>query len=80
MRTGYPIRVAKDAVADANELLTARHALLIEYHELWKERYENTKIKYETFKHTLNINPNFLRMIGLKYKMERQLKHIKCYE
>ncbi|GAA3312658.1 hypothetical protein GCM10020331_000900 [Ectobacillus funiculus] len=36
-RTGYPIRVAKDAVADANELLTARHILMVEYHELWKK-------------------------------------------
>ncbi len=79
-RTGYPIRVAKDAVADANELLKARHTLMVEYHELWKERYENTKAKYEKLKNTPNVNPNSLKMIGLQNKMERQLKNITFYE
>ncbi|MFB9762451.1 IS200/IS605 family accessory protein TnpB-related protein [Ectobacillus funiculus] len=79
-RTGYPIRVAKDAVADANELLTARHTLMVEYHELWKERYKNTKAKYEKFKQNPNVNHRSFHMLGLQNKMERQLKQMQFYK
>ena len=42
-KTGYPIRVAKDAVYDAKQLINSQHELMKHYHDNWKEKYENTK-------------------------------------
>lgn len=78
-RTGYPIRVSKDAVANANELLKARHALMVEYHELWKERYKNTQTRYEKLTNNPKVNPASFRIIGLQNKMEHQLQNIAFY-
>ena len=78
-RTGYPIRVAKDAVADAVQLVKARHSLMEEYYEMWKERYENTRSRYEELTKIPNLNLHSFRMKGLRNKMERQFRNLSFY-
>lgn len=79
-KTGYPIRVVKDAVADAVQLVKARHALMKDYYELWKERYENSMELYEKLKAIPTINLQSLRMKGLRNKMERQFRNLRFYQ
>lgn len=79
VKTKYPIRVAKDAVADAIQLVKARHILMKEYYELWKERYEKTTALYEKLSVIPEINQHSFRILGLKNKMERQYRNVQFY-
>lgn len=73
-RTNYPIRVAKDAVQDAIQLVKAQHELMKDYLKLWAERYENTKKCYDKLLMIPTVHIHSLKMIGLRNKMEKQVK------
>lgn len=78
-KTGYPIRVVKDAVYDAIQLVKARHTLMKDYFDMWKERYEKTTALFETLSNIPDLNQKSLRMQGLKNKMERQERNMSFY-
>lgn len=79
-RTGYPIRVVKDAVYDAKQVVTSQHELMKDYYKQWIERYENTKAKYDKLSTIPTINLNSLRMIGLRMKMQKQQEKYLFYQ
>jgi IS605 OrfB family transposase len=78
-RTNYPIRVAKDAVADAIQLVKSQHELMKDYLKFWNERYENAKNRYEKLLTIPTIKLHSIKMIGLRNKMEKQLRKIEFY-
>lgn len=80
VKTGYPIRVAKDTVCDAKQLVHSQHELMKHYRDNWKEKYENTKNKYDQLAAIPTVNPNSIRIIGLRRKMEKQQKKMAFYE
>ena len=79
-RTNYPIRVVKDAVADAVQLAKSQHELMKEYLKLWTERHENTVNKYNRLLLIPTVNPHSIKMIGLRNKMQKQQKNIQFYQ
>ncbi|MDQ4681242.1 hypothetical protein, partial [Stenotrophomonas maltophilia group sp. RNC7] len=79
-KTNTNIRVAKDAVAEAVQLIKSRKALMIEYFELWKSRFEKTSTKLEKLLCIPDINPNSKRILGLQNKLEKQILKMDHYE
>lgn len=79
-KTGYPIRVSKDAVYDAKQLVTSQHELMKHYRDQWKEKYENTKKKYDKLARIPTVNMNSVKMVGLRSKMKKQIEKIDFYE
>lgn len=79
-RTNYPIRVAKDAVADAVQLVKSQHKLMLEYLDLWKKRYDSSLRRYEKLRLIPNFGLHSKRIMGLRNKMNRQCKKIEFYQ
>ncbi|MCU5374679.1 IS200/IS605 family accessory protein TnpB-related protein [Bacillus pacificus] len=79
-KTNANIRVAKDAVAEAVQLIKSRKALMIDYFELWKSRFEKTSTKLEKLLCIPDINPNSKRILGLQNKIEKQILKMDRYE
>ncbi len=70
--TGLPLRYAKDAVHDAQELITGRRQAMQDALTLWKRRVEKTRARLTFLQKN---HPNSRRILGLERKLLRQQAH-----
>lgn len=79
-KTNMNIRFAKDAVKDANELISSRKALMKNYFDFWTSRFEKTNNKYQKRLNIPTVNKKSKYMKGLESKLKKQQQKISHYE
>ena len=75
--TGLPLRYAKDAVHDAQELITSRHQAMRDSLTLWQRRAKKTAARLTALK---KDHPNSRRIPGLERKLLRQQEQVGFYQ
>ncbi len=75
--TGLPLRYAKDAVQDAQELITSRRQAMRDGLTLWKDRVKKTVARLTALK---KDHPDSRRIPGLERKLLRQQEHVAFYQ
>ncbi len=75
--TGLPLRYAKDAVHDAQELITSRHQAIRDSLTLWQRRAKKTAARLTALK---KDHPNSRRIPGLERKLLRQQEQVGFYQ
>lgn len=76
--TNYPIRVCKDAVQDARELVSARHALMVDYHDEWAEKLNRSLAKRDRLLNT-GANPYSQRVRRLEQTIQKRRRKVDMY-
>jgi hypothetical protein len=74
--TELPLRYAKDAVQEAQDLIRARHQAMKDGLTLWQRRAKNTATRLTALK---NDHPDSRRIPGLERKLLRQQEHVAFY-
>ncbi len=74
---GLPLRYAKDAVHDAQELITSRRQAMQDALTLWQRRAKKTATRLAVLK---KDHPDSRRIPGLERKLLRQQKHVAMYQ
>ncbi len=72
-----PLRYAKDAVAKANQLISAQKALVKEHLGLWQRRKKKTT---ERINKIAKKDPNSRKLHGLHRKLEKQQRKVTFYQ
>jgi hypothetical protein len=67
--TGLPLRYAKDAVHDAQELIMSRHQAMQDALTLWERRVKKTRTRLTSLQKN---SPDSRRIPGLERKLLRQ--------
>ena len=75
--TNLPLRYAKDAVAEANQLISAQKALVKEHLALWQRRKKKTT---ERINKITKKDPNSRKLNGLRQKLEKQQRKVTFYQ
>ena len=75
--TGWPLRYAKDAVHDAQELITARRQAMQDALTLWRSRVRKTQARLTALRQN---RPDSRRIPGLERKLLRQQEHVAMYQ
>ena len=75
--TGLPLRYAKDAAHDAQELITARRQAMQDALTLWRSRVRKTQTRLTTLRQN---RPDSRRIPGLERKLLRQQEHVAFYQ
>ena len=75
--TGLPLRYAKDAVAEAKQLITAQTALVKEHLDLWQRRKKKTM---ERINRIIKTDPQSRKLAGLQRKSEKQQRKVAFYQ
>ena len=75
--TGWPLRYAKDAVHDAQELITSRRQAMHDGLTLWQRRAKKTAARLTALK---KDHPDSRRIPGLERKLLRQQEHVAFYQ
>ncbi len=75
--TGLPLRYAKDAVAEANQLIAGQKALVREHLELWQRRKRKT---VERINKIAKKDAQSRKLPGLRSKLEKQQRKVAFYQ
>ncbi len=75
--TGLPLRYAKDAVHDAQELITRRRQAMQDALTLWQRRTKQTQAQLTVLRKN---HPDSRRIPGLERKRLRQQEHVAFYQ
>ena len=75
--TNLPLRYAKDAVAEANQLIFAQKAFVKEHLALWQRRKKKTT---ERINEITKKDPNSRKLHGLRQKFEKQQRKVAFYQ
>ena len=75
--TGLPLRYAKDAVAEAQQLIASQTALVKEHLELWKRREKKTA---ERIHQIMKKDLRSRKLAGLQRKLEKQQRQGMFYQ
>ena len=75
--TNLPLRYAKDAVAEANQLIASQKALVKEHLVLWRGR---TKKTTEKINQIAKKDPASRKLAGLRRKLEKQQREVAFYQ
>lgn len=75
--TGLPLRYAKDAVAEAQQLIASQTALVKEHLELWKRREKKTA---ERIHQIMKKDLRSRKLAGLQRKLEKQQRQGTFYQ
>ena len=75
--TGLPLRYAKDAVHDAQELITSRRQAMQDALTLWQRRAKKTAARLTALK---KDHPDSRRIPGLERKLLRQHEQVAFYQ
>lgn len=75
--TGLPLRCAKDAVAEARQLIASQKALVRERLELWQRRKRKT---VERIDKIAKKDPHSRKLPGLRSKLEKQQRKVAFYQ
>ena len=74
--TGLPLRYAKDAVAEANQLMAGQKALVGEHLELWQRRKRKT---VERINKIAKKDAQSRKLPGLRSNLEKQQRKVAFY-
>ena len=75
--TSLPLRYAKDAAAEANQLIVSQKALVKEHLALWRLRMKKTT---EKINQIVKKDPASRKLAGLRQKLEKQQREIAFYQ
>ncbi len=75
--TGLPLRYAKDAVAEAAQLIKAQKELVKEHLRLWQQRVKKTT---ERINKIVKKDPNSRKLNGLRRKLEKRQRKVAFYQ
>ncbi len=75
--TNLPLRYAKDAAAEANQLIVSQKALVKEHLALWRLRMKKTT---EKINQIVKKDPASRKLAGLRQKLEKQQREIAFYQ
>ena len=76
--TELPLRYAKDAVQEAQDLIRARHQAMQDGQDLWKRRVQKTQERLRSLRTA--PRPNVRRITGQERKLARQKAHQAFYQ
>ncbi len=74
--TGLPLRYAKDAVAEARQLIAGQKALVKEHWQLWQRREKKTAARIHKI---AKQDPTARKLPGLRSKLEKQQRKAAFY-
>ena len=74
--TSLPLRYAKDAAAEANQLIASQKALVKEHLALWRRRMKKTTEKINKI---AKKDPASRKLAGLRRKLEKQQREVAFY-